>query len=48
MTGNSVEEKIVATQARKQALAQEVYNKAEQGEALTLTATDMEQLFAPL
>ena len=35
-------------QVRKRALAQGVYNKAEQGEELTLTATDMEQLFAPL
>ncbi len=48
VTENSVEEKIVAMQARKQALAQGVYNKTEQGEELTLTATDMEQLFAPL
>jgi superfamily II DNA or RNA helicase len=48
VTENSVEEKIVAMQARKQALAQGVYNKTEQGEELTITAADMEQLFAPL
>ncbi len=35
-------------QVRKWALAQGVYNKAEQGEALTLNAPDMELLFASL
>lgn len=48
VTENSVEEKIIAMQARKQALAQGVYNKTEQGEELSITAADMEQLFAPL
>ena len=48
ITENSVEEKIMAMQTKKQALAQGVYNKHSQGEDLKLTADDMKQLFAPL
>ncbi|NOY62079.1 MAG: DEAD/DEAH box helicase family protein [Gammaproteobacteria bacterium] len=48
VTENSVEEKIVAMQERKQALAQGVYNKNRQGEESKLSASDLQQLFAPL
>ena len=48
VTENSVEEKIIAMQAKKQALAQGVYDHEDQGEDLKLTADDMQMLFAPL
>ncbi|TPW16995.1 MAG: SNF2-related protein, partial [Halothiobacillaceae bacterium] len=48
VTENSVEEKIVAMQARKQALAQGIYNQNEQGGELKLTADDLHDLLAPL
>jgi len=48
VTENSVEEKIIAMQAKKQALAEAVYNKGEQGEENALNADDLNQLFAPL
>ncbi|MDQ7002648.1 MAG: DEAD/DEAH box helicase [Ghiorsea sp.] len=46
---NSVEEKIIAMQAKKQALADAVYAQGKGGEkALPITAEDMQDLFAPL
>ncbi|MDQ6992442.1 MAG: SNF2-related protein [Mariprofundus sp.] len=45
---NSVEEKIVAMQHKKQALAEAVYQQGKPDEALTITADAMQQLFAPL
>ncbi len=48
VTENSVEEKIIAMQAKKQALAQGVYDHDDQGEDLKLTSDDMQMLFAPL
>ncbi len=48
VTENSVEEKIIAMQAKKQVLAEAVYNKGKQGEDNALSADDLNQLFAPL
>jgi SNF2 family DNA or RNA helicase len=48
ITENTLEEKIMAMQARKQALADGVYKQGEQGEALSLDAEDLRELFAPL
>jgi len=48
ITENTLEEKIIAMQARKQALADGVYNNGEQGKDLKLNADDLQQLFAPL
>ena len=48
ITENTVEEKILAMQARKQALADGVYSPAGQKEQARLTADDLKQLFAPL
>ncbi len=48
VTENSVEEKIVAMQAKKQALAQGVYRQSKGEEEFKLTTEDMQQLFAPL
>ena len=48
VTENSVEEKIIAMQAKKQALAQGVYGKDEQADDLKLTSEDMQALFEPL
>ncbi len=48
VTENSVEEKIIAMQAKKQALAEAVYNNGKQGEENALSADDLNQLFAPL
>jgi len=48
ITENSVEEKIIAMQAKKQALAQGVYSKKAQAKEEKLTADDLQQLFAPL
>lgn len=46
---NSVEEKIIAMQAKKQALADAVYAQGKGGEkALPITVEDMQDLFAPL
>ncbi len=48
VTENSVEEKIIAMQAKKQALAQGIYGNDEQKDDLKLTAADMQSLFEPL
>lgn len=48
VTENSVEEKIIAMQARKQMLAQGIYNKGKADDGVKLAAEDLEQLFAPL
>ncbi|MDQ6989502.1 MAG: SNF2-related protein, partial [Mariprofundaceae bacterium] len=45
---NSVEEKIVAMQAKKKALADAVYQEGKQQDELKITADDMKGLFAPL
>ena len=48
ITENTLEEKILDMQARKQALADGVYSKEGSGKDLTLTADDLQELFAPL
>ncbi|VAW68544.1 DNA/RNA helicases, SNF2 family [hydrothermal vent metagenome] len=48
ITENTLEEKIIAMQARKQALADGVYNKKTSGKDMKLTADDLQTLFAPL
>ncbi|MDT8384699.1 MAG: DEAD/DEAH box helicase [Gammaproteobacteria bacterium] len=48
ITENTLEEKILAMQARKQALADGVYKQGNQGEGLKLDANDLQELFAPL
>jgi len=48
ITENTLEEKIMAMQARKQALAEGVYNNDKQGQNLKLNAEDLQALFAPL
>jgi superfamily II DNA or RNA helicase len=48
ITENTLEEKIMAMQAKKQALADGVYNEGEQAEGLKLNADDLQELFAPL
>lgn len=48
ITENTLEEKIMAMQARKQALADGVYKGGKQGEDLKLNADDLQELFAPL
>ncbi len=48
ITENTLEEKIMAMQARKQALADGVYNKEHSDKDLKLTADDLQELFAPL
>jgi len=45
---NTLEEKIMAMQARKQALADGVYDKEHSGKDVKLTADDLQELFAPL
>ncbi|MDX8384625.1 MAG: DEAD/DEAH box helicase, partial [Ghiorsea sp.] len=45
---NSVEEKIVAMQAKKKALADAVYQEGGKQDELKITADDMKGLFAPL
>ena len=45
---NSVEEKIVAMQAKKQALADAVYDEQGNPQSLPVTAEDMQALFMPL
>lgn len=48
ITENTVEEKILAMQDKKRALAQGVYDGDKQGETMTLTADDLSALFEPL
>lgn len=48
VTENSVEEKIIAMQARKQQLADGIYNEGKADQGVKLAAEDLEQLFAPL
>ncbi len=48
ITENTLEEKIMAMQARKQALADGVYDGDEKGADLKLNADDLQELFAPL
>lgn len=45
---NTVEEKIMDMQSRKQALADGIYSKDDAGKDLKLTADDLQELFAPL
>jgi len=45
---NTLEEKIMAMQARKKALADGVYDKDKSAKDLKLTADDLQELFAPL
>lgn len=45
---NSVEEKIIDMQQKKQALAQGMYQQNRDAEALNVTGTDLQQLLAPL
>ncbi len=48
ITENTVEEKILAMQAKKHALAQGIYATGEQEKEMRLSAEDLQQLFAPL
>ena len=48
LTENTVEEKIIALQARKQALAEGVYAQGEAGVESELNAALLQELFAPL
>jgi SNF2 family DNA or RNA helicase len=48
ITENTVEEKMVAMQDRKRALADGVYNQGTKEESLQLTAEDLSALFEPL
>ena len=48
ITENTVEEKILAMQAKKQALADGVYSPGERKGQAKLTAEDLRELFAPL
>ncbi len=48
ITENTLEEKIMAMQARKQALADGVYKEGRQGKDLKLNADDLQELLAPL
>jgi SNF2 family DNA or RNA helicase len=48
ITENTVEEKMVAMQERKRALADSIYNEGVKEEALQLTADDLTALFQPL
>ncbi|NOX75296.1 MAG: DEAD/DEAH box helicase [Gammaproteobacteria bacterium] len=48
ITENTLEEKIMDMQARKQALADGVYNDGAQRKDLKLSADDLQELFAPL
>ena len=48
ITENTLEEKILAMQARKQALAESVYRGGKQGGELKLDMEDLQELFAPL
>ncbi|VAW73573.1 DNA/RNA helicases, SNF2 family [hydrothermal vent metagenome] len=48
ITENTLEEKILLMQARKQALADGVYSKKNATKDFKLTADDLQELFAPL
>lgn len=48
ITENTVEEKILAMQERKRALAQGVYDGGKKGETFNLTSEDLSLLFEPL
>jgi SNF2 family DNA or RNA helicase len=48
ITENTVEEKMIAMQDRKRALADSIYNEGAKEEALQLTADDLTALFEPL
>lgn len=48
ITENTVEEKIIAMQERKRALAEGIYKAGENEAALQLTADDLSALFEPL
>jgi len=45
---NSVEEKIIAMQNKKKALADAVYQQGERKDDLVITSNDMQALFTPL
>jgi len=45
---NSVEERIIAMQAKKKALADAMYQQGERKEELAITSDDMQALFTPL
>ena len=48
ITENTVEEKMIAMQDRKRALAESIYKEGAKEEALQLTAEDLTALFEPL
>lgn len=48
ITENTVEEKIIAMQDKKRALAEGIYKEGDKEESLTLTADDLTVLFEPL
>ena len=48
ITENTVEEKILALQAKKQSLMDGVYNKEQDTGNMQLTQEDLEALFSPL
>jgi SNF2 family DNA or RNA helicase len=48
ITENTVEEKMIAMQERKRALADSIYKEGTKEEALQLTAEDLTALFEPL
>jgi SNF2 family DNA or RNA helicase len=48
ITENTLEEKILEMQARKQLLADGVYDDSEGGEELDITSDDLQALFSPL
>jgi SNF2 family DNA or RNA helicase len=48
ITENTVEEKILAMQTRKQALADGIYSGKKQSRESALTAEDLKELLAPL
>jgi SNF2 family DNA or RNA helicase len=47
ITENTVEEKIIAMQERKRALADSIYKNGDKEETLKLTADDLTVLFEP-
>jgi len=48
MTDNTVEEKILAMQEKKRALADSIYNGGKKEQSLKLTSDDLSDLFKPL
>jgi len=48
VTENTVEEKILAMQDRKRALAESIYTDGAKEQSLSLTADDLSVLFTPL